>query len=76
MVSDLPSRHDRPPSATPISAVIGSFLIGVLYFCVLTPAALVIRLTGRDALRLRLDPGAPSYWIRKRGPRISMKRPP
>jgi hypothetical protein len=37
--------------------------LGILFFCLLTPFALVLRLCGRDRLRLRLDPAAVSYWI-------------
>jgi hypothetical protein len=36
-------------------------LIGV-YYGLLTPLALVLRLLGRDALRCHLDPAAATYW--------------
>jgi len=35
----------------------------VLFFVVITPYALVLRLTGRDALRLRPRKDADTYWI-------------
>jgi hypothetical protein len=37
--------------------------MGVLFFGVLTPAAIVMRWARKDLLRLRLDPETPSYWI-------------
>ncbi len=37
-------------------------LLAVAFFFVITPLALLFRLAGRDALRLKLRP-APSYWI-------------
>ncbi len=44
-------------------------VMGILFFVVLTPIALVMRLCGRDALRLRADPAAPTYWqSREPGP--------
>jgi len=51
--------------------------MGVLFFCVLTPVGLVLRLAGRDPLRLRLDRRAPSYWIERASPggrQTSMKK--
>jgi hypothetical protein len=49
-----------------VSSIAGSLLIGVLFFCVVTPLGLVMRLAGRDRLRLRFDRAVPSYWIARR----------
>jgi hypothetical protein len=59
--------EDRPDGGRRRSnfGVVGRLAIGVLFFCVLTPLGLVLRLAGRDALRLRLDRRAPSYWIER-----------
>ena len=51
-------------------------LLGVVYFLVITPTGIVMRLTGRDPLHRRLRDGR-SYWLeRKRhpDPRGSMER--
>jgi hypothetical protein len=56
---------------------VGTLALGVLFFCVLTPIGLVLRFTGRDRLRLRLDRRAPSYWIARAatdGRQTSMKK--
>ena len=45
--------------------VVNPFVTGVLFFGVFTPAALFLRMRGKDALRLRFDPKAESYWIRR-----------
>jgi hypothetical protein len=37
--------------------------MGILFFAVLTPAAVVMRWAGKDLLRLRFEPETPSYWI-------------
>lgn len=53
-------------------------LLAVLFYAVVTPIGLVMRATGRDSLRLRRQPGAPSYWVARsagrRQPPTSMKR--
>ena len=46
-----------------LGRVIQPLILGAIYFGVITPTAWVMRLTGRDALRLRLDLAAPTYWI-------------
>jgi hypothetical protein len=46
----------------PIGIVISHVLLGFIYFGVITPIGLVMRLFGRDALQLRLDESASSYW--------------
>jgi hypothetical protein len=48
--------------AVVLHRVMSPVVMGVLFFAVLTPAALIMRLCGRDALRLRTAAGEPSYW--------------
>lgn len=48
----------------PIGHVVGLALLGVIYFLVLTPLAMVMKLTGRDPLRLR-RPRGESLWIKR-----------
>lgn len=43
--------------------VVSPIAIGLIFFFVITPYALVMRLAGRDALLRRLDPSAASYWV-------------
>jgi hypothetical protein len=47
------------------------FAMGVFYFGILTPVAIIMRWGGKDVLRLRFDREAPSYWL----PRPSDGRP-
>ena len=42
--------------------------IGVLFYAVIVPFALGMRIVGRDALRLKRDAGARSYWIERDPP--------
>jgi|SRR5271165_488686 len=38
-------------------------IMAVLFFGVLTPVGLIMRVAGKDALRLRLDKESSSYWL-------------
>lgn len=42
--------------------------LGVMFFLIITPLALVMRWLGKDLLRLGLDRAAPSYWIERSPP--------
>jgi len=44
--------------------------MALLFFAVATPIGIVMRLAGRDPLRLRFEPAEPSYWV----PRASRRR--
>ena len=54
-------------AAFPIGWTISRLVIAALFVLVFTPVALVFRLAGRDALRLRRR-SAPSFWIAKQRP--------
>jgi hypothetical protein len=42
--------------------------LSVLFYAVVAPLGLVMRLTGGDPLRLKLDAAADSYWIAREPP--------
>jgi hypothetical protein len=44
--------------------LISPIILGIIFFCVLTPISLLTRLFGRDVLRLRRH-AANSYWINR-----------
>lgn len=48
--------------------VVNPLVMGLLFFAVITPMALMVRLRGKDLLRLRFDPQAKSYWIEREPP--------
>jgi len=43
-------------------------VMALLFFTTITPLAVLMRALGKDPLRLRRDPSAPSYWIDRRPP--------
>jgi hypothetical protein len=47
----------------PIGFVVSLVLMSAFYFGLLTPLGLIFRVIGRDALRRKFDPKAPSYWV-------------
>ena len=51
-----------------LGKVVSPIALGILFYGVVTPLAVVIRLTGKDPLRLKLDPAAESYWIVRKPP--------
>ena len=48
--------------------VVSPLIMGLIYFAVFTPTAIVMRLAGRDALDRAYDPAAPTYWKRRDPP--------
>lgn len=46
-----------------LSKVVSPIALGLLFFGVITPLGAVMRLTGKDPLRLQLDRKTDSYWI-------------
>ncbi len=52
----------------PIGFVMSHLVVGVVYFLVITPIGFLQRRLGRDALGLRLDRSAQSYWTPREQP--------
>lgn len=53
-------------AAYPIGWVVSHVVMGVIYYLVITPVALVFKLAGRDALERKIDKSAQSYWVEHR----------
>ncbi|MDP8983075.1 MAG: SxtJ family membrane protein [Acidobacteriota bacterium] len=51
-----------------IARVTNPIVTGLMFFAVFTPAALILRMLGRDLLSLKFDPAAPTYWILRHPP--------
>jgi len=43
--------------------IVGPLVTGLLFYGVFTPTGYLLRLSGKDLLRLRSDPDAGTYWI-------------
>lgn len=51
-----------------LSRVVNPIVMGLLFYSTITPIGLVMRLFGKDPLRLRFEPEAASYWIEREPP--------
>lgn len=48
--------------------LVGPVAAAVLFYGVFTPLGIIMRLAGKDPLRLKLDPDARTYWIQRAPP--------
>ncbi len=48
--------------------IVSPLVMGLLFFLTVTPTAILMRLFGKDPLRLKLDRAAKSYWIERAPP--------
>jgi len=46
----------------PVGFVVSIVLLGLVYYLVLTPIALALRIVGHDPLTRKFEPGATTYW--------------
>lgn len=51
-----------------LGKVVSPIALGILFFGVLFPIGVLMRLTGKDPLRLKYDANAHSYWIERKPP--------
>ena len=51
-----------------LGKIVGPVALGILFYCVLAPLGFLMRLTGKDPLRLKLDARAGSYWVPRKPP--------
>jgi hypothetical protein len=50
----------------PIGWTISHLILAIVYYLVLTPIGLIMRLFGRDPMERRFRPEAPTYWVEHR----------
>ena len=55
-----------------LGKIISPIIMGVIFFLVVTPIGLLMRLLGKDLLNLKFR-DIQSYWIEKTGPKSKMK---
>jgi hypothetical protein len=55
-------------AVSPIRWIVSKVLLGLVFYGLVTPIGLVLRLMGHDPLRRRPDLSANSYWEPKPGP--------
>ena len=55
-----------------LGKIISPLVMGIIFFLVVTPIGLTMRLFGKDVLNLKYNKNK-SYWIEKNGPKSKMK---
>ena len=55
-----------------LGKIVSPLIMGIIFFLVVTPIGLIMRLLGKDVLNLKYDKNK-SYWIEKNGPKSKMK---
>lgn len=48
-----------------LGKVVTPLVMGLIFFVTITPMALIMRMMGKDPLRLKFEPEADSYWIER-----------
>ena len=48
-----------------LGKVVSPIALGILFYAVFTPLGFVMRLAGKDSLRLKFDPDAETYWLER-----------
>ena len=54
--------------------IVSPVVMGVVFFIVVTPIGLIMRLLGRDLLRVNKNESASTYWIDREKKTDTMKR--
>ena len=55
-----------------LGRIVSPVIMGIIFFLVVTPIALIMKIIGKDLLNLKFNKGK-TYWIEKNGPKSSMK---
>tara|TARA_A100001035_G_scaffold193784_1_gene154963 strand:- start:290 stop:673 length:384 start_codon:yes stop_codon:yes gene_type:complete len=55
-----------------LGKIISPLIMGIIFFLVVTPIGLLMRLFGKDLLNLKYNNNK-SYWVKKDGPKSKMK---
>ena len=56
-----------------LGSIVSPIVMGVIYFGVITPIGLIMKLFGKDVLNLKLDKNKPTYWLKKDEIKSKMK---
>ena len=51
-----------------LNRIVSPVVLAVLFFATVMPIGLIMRLSGKDILRMRFEPDASTYWIERKPP--------
>ncbi len=55
-----------------LGRIISPFVMGMIFFLVVTPIGILMRIFGKDLLKLKVNKNK-TYWLEKTGPKSKMK---
>ena len=55
-----------------LGKIVSPFIMGIIFFLVVTPIGFIMRIIGKDVLKLKFSKNQ-SYWVEKVGPKSKMK---
>ena len=55
-----------------LGTIVSPFVMGVIFFFIVTPIGVIMKITGKDSLNLKYN-NKNTYWIEKSGPKSRMK---
>ena len=56
-----------------LGRIISPLIMGLIFFLVVTPIGIFMRILGKDLINLKFKKNVKSYWIEKTGPKSKMK---
>ena len=56
-----------------LGKIISPLIMGLIFFLVVTPIGILMRISGKDLLNLNFKKNIRSYWIEKKGHKSKMK---
>ena len=56
-----------------LGKIISPIIMGIIFFLVVTPIGLIMKVLGKELLRLKYNKKDNTYWIEKNGPTSKMK---
>ena len=57
-----------------LGAIVAQVIMGIVFFLVVTPISLVMKIMGKDLLNKKYDKKKKTYWIKRETPIGPMKR--
>ncbi len=57
-----------------IGSIVAPIIMGAIFFFVVTPIGILVRLFGKDLLKLKTNKNTNSYWIKRNEEKTSMKK--
>jgi len=63
-----PLKHAWMKLGDVLNRVVSPIVLGAIFFAIFTPAAMAMRMLGRDAMKRRFEPAKPTYWERRDPP--------